>query len=308
MTQNFNISHSIKELAMQLGFDAIGICKAEEINKGQQLNLNSWLEKGYYADMEYLSRNVDKRINPTLLVDNAKSIVCVALNYYPAQTQSESAPQFAYYAYGKDYHDVMKAKLKQLFDYIKTLCPNVSGRYFVDTAPVLERYWAAQAGLGFIGKNGLLIIPQKGSYFFLGELILDMELEYDKPLKLSCGTCERCLNACPTNALISPYVMNAKKCISYQTIENRNEIDPRIVPQLNNYIYGCDICQGCCPWNKFALPNQTVEFQPSEEFLSLTYEKIEEMDEDDYRRIFKGLAVKRAKYSGLKRNLAALKK
>lgn len=308
MLQKLSISQYIKDQAVLLGFDTIGICKAEEIEKEQQQNLNSWLEKGYYADMGYLSRNIDKRINPTLLVENAKSIVCVALNYYPAQTQFESAPQFAYYAYGKDYHDIIKAKLKQLFDYIKTIYPNVNGRYFVDTAPVLERYWAAQAGLGFIGKNGLLIIPQKGSYFFLGELILDIELEYDKPLNLSCGTCERCLNACPTNALISPYVMSAKKCISYQTIENRSEIDSEIVPQLNNYIYGCDICQKCCPWNKFSLPNQTVEFQPSEEFLSLTSEKIESMDEDDYRRIFKGSAVKRVKFSGLKRNLTALKK
>lgn len=303
-----DISRQIKNQALQLGFEAVGICRAEEMEEYLQHKLNSWIEEGYYADMVYLSRNVDKRIDPTLLVENAKSIISVALNYYPPQKQTEAAPQFAYYAYGKDYHDVLKEKLCQLFDYAKTLLPTVNGRCFVDTAPVSERYWAAKAGLGFIGKNGLLIIPRKGSYFFLGELILDVELKYDSPLDLSCGSCERCLKACPTNALLNPYVMDARKCISYQTIENKENIDADIIPELNNYIYGCDICQRCCPWNKFALPNATAEFQPSEEFLSLTSDKIEEMSEEDYKRIFKGSAVKRAKYMGIKRNLEAWKR
>lgn len=257
--------------------------------------------------MGYMERNREKRFDPSLLVEGAKSVICVALNYYPQKLQPEEHPQFAYYAYGKDYHDVVKGKLLKLSAYIKTICPGSEGRAFVDTAPVLERYWAAKAGLGFAGKNSLLIIPQNGSYFFLGELIINIEFEYDKPLTLSCGNCTRCMDACPTKAIVSPMMIDSDKCISYQTIENKGEISSNIIPKLGNRLYGCDICQQVCPWNRFAEPNNTDEFRPSEAFMVLSSERLESLTEEEYREIFRGSAVKRAKFAGFKRNLEALK-
>lgn len=306
MQDKHSISQQIKDHALSIGFDACGICEAEEINVIERNHYQEWIAKGYQANMDYMARNIDKRCDPTLLVDNAKSIISIALNYYPQEKQAEAAPQFAYYAYGKDYHDIMKAKLQILLDYIKVLIPNVNGRVFCDTAPVLERYWAAKAGLGFIGKNTLLIIPKRGSYFFLGEIIIDTQLSYDTPLTLSCGKCTRCLSACPTGAIEKPHLLNAKKCISYQTIENKGEIDQNITPLLNNRMYGCDICQQVCPWNRYARPHSTPEFTPSQEFLSMDHKSIASMQVEDYQRIFKGSAVKRAKYAGLMRNFKAL--
>lgn len=300
-------SRQIKDYAYSLGFDACGICKAEPVDIEQQKHFKEWIDNSFHADMDYMARNTDKRSDPTLLVEGSQSVICLALNYYPEIKQPEEQPQFAYYAYGKDYHDIVKVKLQQLYDYIKSLNPLLEGRAFVDTAPVLERYWAAKAGLGFIGKNSLLIIPKKGSYFFLGELIVNLELEYDTPLSLSCGNCTRCIDACPTKAIVEPKVVNAKRCISYQTIENKGEIDDQIVPMLNNRFYGCDICQQVCPWNRYAKPHKVEEFKPSQSFLSLSYERLENLTVEEYQRIFKGSAVKRAKYAGLKRNLDALK-
>lgn len=300
-------SQQIKEYAYSLGFDACGICKAESVNAEEQRHFNEWIDLGYHADMDYMARNTDKRFDPTLLVENARSVICVALNYYPQVKQTEEHPQFAYYAYGKDYHEVVKEKLNKLFDYIRSSQPTVNGRCFVDTAPVLERYWAAKAGLGFIGKNSLLIIPKMGSYFFLGELIIDLTLEYDAPLTLSCGNCTRCLDACPTKAIVSPKVINARRCISYQTIENKGDIDASISLNLYNRFYGCDICQQVCPWNKYARPHKTMEFDPSQAFLDLSFDKLDNLSVEEYQQIFKGSAVKRAKYAGLKRNLEALK-
>ncbi|MDO5665863.1 MAG: tRNA epoxyqueuosine(34) reductase QueG [Bacteroidia bacterium] len=297
-------SEEIKQHALSLGFDACGICRAEDSE--QEANYIKWISEECQAGMSYLERNIDKRMDPRLLVDGAKSIISVALNYFPHRFQHENAPKFAYYAYGEDYHDVVKGKLKQLFDFIKLRFPDVSGRYFSDSAPVLERFWAARAGLGFVGKNTLLIIPGKGSYFFLGELIVDIELDYDSPVTQNCGKCRRCLDACPTGAIEKPHWVNANKCISYQTIENKDEISPEIVPKLSNNVYGCDICQIVCPWNRYARPHNTSEFNPSDEFLSLDYEKLQEMDEDTYRQIFRKSAVKRAKFEGLKRNVDAL--
>lgn len=301
-------SHQIKEFAYSLGFDACGICKAGEIEDIHKKHLDDWLSNAYNADMDYLARNKEKRTDPTLLVDGARSIICVALSYYPGVKQLEENPRFAYYAYGKDYHDVVKEKLVQLLDYIKSNNPEAEGRAFVDTAPILERYWAEKAGLGFIGKNSLLIIPKKGSYFFLGELILNIDLEYDTPIVLSCGNCTRCMEACPTKAIVEPKVINSNKCISYQTIENKNNIDDTVIPNLNNYLYGCDICQKACPWNKYSRPHGIEKFNPSEAFLSLSFDKLENLTIEEYQKIFKGSAVKRAKYSGIKRNLEALKK
>ena len=298
-------SEEIKQYALSLGFDACGICRAEESE--QKANYMRWLSEECHAGMSYLERNVDKRMDPGLLVEGARSIISVALNYFPHRFQHENAPKFAYYAYGEDYHDIVKGKLSRLFDFIKLRFPDVSGRYFSDSAPVLERFWAARAGLGFVGKNTLLIIPGKGSYFFLGELIIDLELDYDSPVSQNCGRCRRCLDACPTGAIEKPHWLNARKCISYQTIEKKGNISPEIIPRLSNNVYGCDICQIVCPWNRYARPHNTPGFNPSDEFLSLDYEGLQEMDEDTYRRIFRKSAVKRAKFAGLKRNATAWK-
>lgn len=306
MTDRERLSSEIKKYAHHLGFSACGFCRAESIGCESE-HLQSWLDKGYAGNMDYLHRNFEKRCDPTILVEGAKTVISVALNYYPAWKQSETAPQFAYYAYGKDYHDVMKEKLQQLFNYIETLVPSLSGRVFCDTAPVMERYWAAKAGIGFIGKNTLLIIPKMGSFFFLGELILDLELEYDKPLVVDCGRCTRCLDACPTNALKKPYLLDGSRCISYQTIENKGDIAPEIKPKLSNRVYGCDICQQVCPWNRYAKAHQIEEFKISDGLLNLTHESMAAMSVEDYQKIFKGSAVKRAKHSGLMRNIAALR-
>lgn len=307
MIDKVSLSQQIKAYALELGFDACGFSKAEHVG-GEESRLRNWLDAGFNAGMGYMENHFEKRCNPVELIEGARSVISLALNYYPREFQTPSVPQIAYYAYGKDYHEVMKVKMQKLFDYIKSLFPDVSGRIFCDTAPILERYWAAKSGIGFIGKNTMLILPGKGSYFFLGELMLDIDLDYDSPLEFSCGKCERCLIACPTKSLELPYILNAEKCISYQTIENKNDIDENIAPLLGNCFYGCDICQKVCPWNKFSKANNTPEFSPSENILKLTVEELEIMTETDYQRIFKGSAMKRAKYSGLKRNLESLKK
>ncbi|NDW09981.1 tRNA epoxyqueuosine(34) reductase QueG [Dysgonomonas sp. 520] len=302
-----NYSQKIKEYAAKIGFDACGICRADEVSPEVVEHYEKWLESGFHAGMSYLEKNPDKRFDPSLLVENGKSIVCVALNYYPQTKQKEDVPQFSYYAYGKDYHDVMKTRLSVLFENIKQIMPTISGRAFCDTAPILERYWAAKSGIGFVGKNTLLIIPRKGSFFFLGFLILDAELnEYDSPLSINCGKCTKCLDACPTKTIEAPYLVNSEKCISYQTIENKGDIDPLIKKQLSNHVYGCDICQKVCPWNRFAQPHRIEEFIPKEEFLRLDAERLKNLSIEDYRSIFKGSAVKRAKYEGLMRNIDAI--
>lgn len=300
-----DISIKIKEYAHQLGFDACGFCKAENIGTEEE-HLKQWVAQGYHADMDYLNRNTDKRSNPQLLVEGAKSIISVALNYYPPKTQPIENPQFAYYAYGKDYHKVVKDKLELLYKYIQSIHPETVGRYFCDTAPVMERYWATKAGIGFIGKNSLLIIPKKGSFFFLGEIILNIDLNYDKPIEISCGSCTRCIDACPTKAIESAYILNSNNCISYQTIENRGEIKKSILSKLNNNVYGCDICQKVCPWNKYAIPCTTEEFFISNQLLNITHNQLKTLTIDEYQQFFKGSAVKRAKLDGLQRNIKAL--
>ena len=299
-------SEEIKKEALRLGFDACGISRAN--NSGEEERYMKWIADNWHADMNYMARNIDKRVDPRLLVEGAKSIISVALNYYPHNKQATNAPQFAYYAYGKDYHDVIKGKLKELFEFILGRQPNISGRYFSDSAPVLERFWAAQAGIGFVGKNSLLIIPGKGSFFFLGELIIDVKLDYDKPIPENCVSCTRCIDGCPTAAIEEPYRVNANRCISYQTIENRGEISSYVAPRLKNYVFGCDICQKVCPWNRMSTPHNTLEFMPNDSFMKLDLKKMLDMDEEEYREIFRGSAVKRTKFSGLKRNVIAVSK
>ncbi len=300
-------ARKIKAYAAKIGFDACGFSSAGPI-ENDVVRVKEWLQNGFHAGMEYMENHFEKRCNPCLLVENACTVISVALNYYPVEFQSLSNPQIAYYAYGQDYHTILKAKLKDLFSYIQYIFPGVQGRCFCDTAPVLERYWAEKSGIGFTGKNTLLILPHKGSYFFLGEIIIDKMLEYDRPLLRACGKCTRCLDACPTGALRKPYSLDSTRCISYHTIENRSEVPADIAGKLGNCLYGCDVCQQVCPWNRFSVKCDIPEFKPSVEFLDLTMEKLERMEAEDYQRIFKGSAVKRIKYQGFKRNVENLKK
>lgn len=301
------LTAKIKEYASSLGFDACGICEAEAVDVQNQTAFKTWLNNGNHGTMDYMARNVEKRLDPTLLVEGAKSVVVLALNYYPHEFQSDDKPQIAYYAYGKDYHDVVKEKLKTLYDFCKSLDTTIEGRYFCDTAPILERYWAAKAKIGWIGKNSLLIIPKWGSYFFLSCLVLNKELEFeDQTKKLpDCVSCTRCIDACPTGAITAPRIVDANRCLSYQTIENKGEITESIISKMNNRFYGCDVCQQVCPWNKFSSPHDVQEFHPSIDLLELTSLQIENMSTENYQRIFKGSAMKRAKQEGLKRNILA---
>ena len=299
------LSQQIKAEALRLGFSACGIARADFVGESKT-HLEQWLAEGNQAGMSYMANYLDKRCDPRLLVEGTKSVISVALNYYPSRKLKEDQLQFAYYAYGQDYHEVMKAKLTSLFNYINEQLQPVNGRVFCDTAPILDRYWAWQAGVGWIGKNTQLIIPHAGSYFFLGEILLDIELDYDSPMKSKCGNCKRCLDACPTKALGKPFCLNSNRCISYLTIENKNEIQAEYAAEMDSHLYGCDDCQICCPWNRFAAPQQTPELEPSEAFLSMQKQDWTGLTIEEYRTLFKGSAVKRAKYDGLMRNLKAI--
>ncbi len=296
----------IKEEASRIGFGACGFARAAEVPQEEQLRFQRWLDAGCCAGMEYMLRYREVRFNPGLLVESARSVVVVALNYFPAQKQPDTHPQFAYYAYGEDYHRVMKRKLEALFAFICQIAPGTQGRCLVDTAPILEKYWAQQAGIGFIGRNRQLILPRKGSYFFLGVIVSTLALPPDTPLKNRCGNCRKCIESCPTGALSSPWGLDANRCLSYQTIENRADIPPSVASCMGNRVYGCDTCQQVCPYNRFACPTAVPEFRPLPEFLQLDDERMQTLSESAYRKLFKNSAVKRAKYEGLKRNIALL--
>lgn len=303
-----NLSVSIKKKAKELGFDACGIAEVTSADT-EALFFDRWIAEGYHAGMKYMENYRDIRLNPAGLIEGARSVISVALNYYPAQKQSPDAPRISYYAYGKDYHIVLKDKLRQLWQYItEELLPSIEpvpeARAFTDSAPLLERYWAWKAGLGWIGKNTNLIIPGKGSFFFLGEIVTTLELDYDSPQENRCGDCRRCLDACPTGALESAGHLNANKCISYLTIEHKGDIPSELASRLGNRLYGCDTCQEVCPWNRFAVPTREEAFTPSPAFLSFKKEDLADFTREDYNRIFARSAVKRAKYEGLIRTIA----
>lgn len=292
--------------AMQLGFSRVGFAKAEAIALLERSHLEEWLAAGRAGEMGYMANHLDKRCDPTLLVDGCQTVVVLAMNYYPEVKQAAEVPQFAYYAYGADYHEVIRGRLQELLHQINQEVAPCEGRGFTDSAPVMERYWAERAGVGFIGKNNLLIVPGAGSFFFLAVLLIDIELEPDRPMARRCGECRRCLEACPTQALIAPYQMDARRCLSYLTIEYRGALPLEQTALLSNRLYGCDICQLVCPWNRFAVPHQVDEFRPSADFLSLDRDRLAVMTPEEFRRIFKGSAVKRTKYEGLMRNFSAL--
>lgn len=303
---NNDIKQAIQQEALHLGFSACGFAKAEPVSEETAVVLDHWIASGYHADMQYMERNRHLRLDPTQLVPGCRTLIVVALNYYPKEPLPKENYQIAYYAYGKDYHRVMKDKLYQLLAYIKALVPNVEGRAFCDTAPLLERYWAVKAGIGFMGLNRQLIIPGKGSYFFLGVLAVDMDLKIASPgTPPSCGNCKRCLIACPTGALTREGI-DCRRCLSYLTIENRGPIPPEMVEKLGRRIYGCDTCQQVCPHNKYAESTEEKYFDISPEVAALTPAEWHEMTPERYKLLFKHSAVERAGYEGLMRNISSI--
>lgn len=295
-------TRKIKHTADDLGFDYCGISRAEFLEE-EAPRLEEWLRRGYQGKMSYLERNFDKRLDPTKLVPGAKSVVSLVYNYYPPETHQENKPfKIAKYAYGKDYHFIVKDKLRTFMNRIQEEIGEVNGRVFVDSAPVHERAWAAKSGLGWVGKNSLLLNREMGSFFFLAELILDVELQPDGPIKDYCGTCTRCMDACPTDAIPEPYVVDGSRCISYLTIELKDQLPAEFKENMEGWVFGCDICQDVCPWNRFSKPHKEPEFLPQ------GWEKFSENDwlemtEEVFRKVFKKSAVKRTKFEGLIRNV-----
>ena len=293
----------IKATAYKLGFSFCGVARAEFLEE-EAPRLEAWLKRGYQGKMGYLENHFDKRLDPTLLVPGAKSVVSLLYNYFPdKELASSGGYQAAKYAYGEDYHFVLKEKLRELVDEIGSHIGEVHGRVFVDSAPVMERAWAKKSGLGWIGKNSLLLNREAGSFFFLAEMILDLDLEYDGPVKDYCGTCTACMDACPTDAIPEPYVVDGSRCISYFTIELKEEIPAEMKGKFGNWIFGCDICQDACPWNRFAKPHGQPRFNPTEEFQNMTADDWRELTEEVFQKVFRNSPLKRSKFEGLKRNI-----
>ena len=269
--------------------------------------LENWLNQNHHGQMSYMENHFDKRLNPNLLVDDAKSVVSLLLNYYPAETQNDDSYMISKYAYGQDYHFVIKEKLNALLYSIQKNIGEVTGRAFVDSAPVLDKAWAAKAGLGWIGKNSNLITKSVGSFYFVAELIIDLDLEYDHATTDHCGTCTACIDACPTEAIVTPYVVDGSKCISYFTIELKDNIPETMKGKFNDWAFGCDICQDVCPWNKFSKSHNEPLFNPHHDLLAMTKKDWEEITEETFKKVFKNSAVKRTEFEGLKRNIDFLK-
>jgi epoxyqueuosine reductase len=298
----------IKAEAKRLGFLSCGISKAGFLEE-EAPRLEAWLNKNMHGEMRYMENHFDKRLDPTKLVEGSKSVVSLLLNYYPSETQKDpQAPKISKYAYGKDYHFVIKDKLKQLLQFIQEEIGEVFGRAFVDSAPVLDKAWAAKSGLGWIGKHSNLLTQKVGSFYFIAELIIDLELDYDSPVTDHCGSCTACIDACPTQAIVEPYVVDGSKCISYFTIELKNEIPTHVQGQFDDWMFGCDICQDVCPWNRFSKPHNEPLFNPHPELLSMTKKDWEEITQEVFNEIFRKSAVKRTKYTGLVRNIQFLNK
>ena len=299
-------SESIKSKAKALGFLSCGISKADFLEE-EAPRLEQWLNQNHHGEMAYMANHFDKRLDPRVLVPGAKSVVSLLLNYHTEEKQTDvEAPKIASYAFGDDYHKVIKDKLKELMSFIHQEIGEVQGRVFVDSAPVMDKAWAAKSGLGWIGKNTNLISKKAGSFFFIAELILDLELEHDLPATDHCGSCTACIDACPTDALLAPYQIDGSKCISYVTIELKNEIPTDFHGKMDNWAFGCDVCQTVCPWNRFATPHSEPAFNPPDELLSLSKNEWEEMTQEVFSVIFKNSAIKRTKYEGLKRNIKFL--
>lgn len=297
----------IKAEAKRLGFLSCGISKAGFLEK-EAPRLENWLNKNMHGQMSYMQNHFDKRLDPTKLVEDSKSVISLLLNYYPSEVQKDpKAPKLSKYAYGQDYHFVIKEKLKELTHFIQQEIGDVSGRAFVDSAPVLDKAWAAKSGLGWIGKHSNLLTQQVGSFYFIAELIIDLDLEYDSIVTDHCGTCTACIDACPTQAITEPYVVDGSKCISYFTIELKEQLPTIMKGKFDHWMFGCDVCQDVCPWNKFSKPHSEPLFNPHPDLLDMTKKDWEEITEEVFKNLFKKSAVKRTKFSGLKRNIDFLK-
>lgn len=297
----------IKTEARRLGFDFCGISKAEFLEE-EAPRLEKWLKASMHGQMQYMENYFDKRLDPTLLVEGAKSVVSLLFNYYPDQTQNPDAPKISKYAYGNDYHDIIKEKLKEFVHTLKEQIGDINGRVFVDSAPVLDKAWAKKSGLGWVGKNANLINKQQGSFFFIAELILDIDLEYDGPIKDYCGTCTKCIDACPTEAIVAPYIVDGSKCISYLTIELKEAIPIEFKHKMDNWAFGCDVCQDVCPWNSFSQAHHEPQLKNTNGLIDFSKDEWYELSEELFNSVFKHSAIKRTKYKGLKRNLEFLKK
>lgn len=307
MADQRTLAQKVKSMALESGFSFVGIARARKLDE-EARKLEIWLNRGYHGKMGYMENHFEKRIDPTKLVPGARTVICLMYNYYTDQKQSDpEAPKISSYAYGKDYHKVVKQKLTLFLDRIRKEAGDVQGRCFVDSAPVMERDWARYAGLGWTGKNTLLIHPKAGSYFFLAELIIDLELEPDQPMRDYCGTCTRCIDACPTEAISSQgYLVDGSKCISYLTIELREEIPDLFSGKMDNWMFGCDVCQEVCPWNRFSKKHSEPAFEPPDELMTMHKREWIEITEEVFNDLFKNSAVKRTKYQGLKRNIKFL--
>lgn len=303
MLNRKELSKEIKKKALALGFHSCGFSKANLLPEDAE-HLTKWLAQNHHGNMAYMIKHFEKRVDPKKLVENAKSVISVLLNYYPEKNISNKDNfKISKYAYGKDYHYVIREMLEKLLAFIEQKTGQRIARMFVDSAPVLDRKWAQKSGLGWIGKNTCLITKEQGSFFFIGEIILDLDLTYDHEIAEYCGSCTKCLNACPTNALIAPYRLDSRKCISYLTIENKNDIPDQFKNTFQDWIFGCDICQDVCPWNSKSIPTTLLEFQPSDILLAMKKSDWKEIDNKKFNKLFKLSAVKRAKLEGLKRNI-----
>ncbi|SEB86844.1 epoxyqueuosine reductase [Maribacter dokdonensis] len=308
MTLNLKQKNSnlIKTEAKRLGFLSCGISKADFLEE-EAPRLEKWLNNNMHGEMSYMANHFDKRLDPRKLVEGSKSVISLLLNYFPEKTQREDSYKISKYAYGQDYHHIIKGKLRQLQEFITEEIGEVHGRAFVDSAPVLDKAWAAKSGLGWVGKNSNLLTQQVGSFYFIAELIVDIDLEYDHAVTDHCGTCTACLDACPTQAIVEPYVVDGSKCISYFTIELKNELPNEMKGSFDDWMFGCDVCQDVCPWNRFSKPHNEPLFNPHPELLSMTKKDWEEITVDVFQKVFKKSAVKRTKYGGLTRNIEFLK-
>lgn len=307
MLQNSKYSEIIKSEAKRLGFMSCGISKAEFLEV-EAPRLENWLKQNMHGEMSYMENHFDKRLDPTKLVDGSKSVISLLLNYYPSDFQKVETYKISKYAYGTDYHFVIKEKLKHLLQFIQQEIGEVEGRAFVDSAPVLDKAWAAKSGLGWIGKHSNLLTKQVGSFYFIAELIVDLELDYDTPVTDHCGSCTACIDACPTQAIVEPYKVDGSKCISYFTIELKNDLPNSYKDQFDDWMFGCDVCQDVCPWNKFSKSHNEPLFDPNPQLLNNSRKDWEELTKETFNEIFKKSAVKRTKFEGLKRNIDFLKK
>jgi epoxyqueuosine reductase len=292
----------IKTEAKRLGFMSCGISKAGFLEE-EAPRLERWLKNNMQGEMSYMENHFDKRLDPTKLVPDSKSVISLLLNYFPSELQAKDSYHISKYAYGTDYHFVIKDKLKQLLQYIQEEIGDVHGRAFVDSAPVLDKAWAAKSGLGWMGKHSNLLTKQAGSFYFITELIVDLDLDYDSAVTNHCGACTACIDACPTEAIVAPYVVDGSKCISYFTIELKNEIPSNVRGHFDDWIFGCDVCQDVCPWNRFSQSHKEPLFNPNPNLLDMTKKDWEEITEDVFKNLFKNSAVKRTKFAGLKRNI-----